>query len=168
MKTPKQDLNPLLGKLCLIDYKNGLQYEIYFKNAEFVDYRVHTGFAAGRWVNDRPVSITDIGSNMYIVNWVEPTGSIVALIVNIQDRWIHDWALVPQWVHLNPEKTRGHENEQIDTMMKYRDEGPIWPLTAAIDCFGEIIYVEEFGLNNNSVINCPPSELPKGYMLRRN
>lgn len=168
MKIPNQDLSQLLGKLCLITYENGWQYEVYFKNAQYVDYRIHSGIVAGRWVNDREVSIVAIGNSMYRINWVEPTGNIVTIVANLQDRWMHDYFLMPQWVCHNPEKTVCHENEFVGEMLKCRNEGPIWPLFPAINQFAEITYMEDMGLNNNSVISCPPSELPAEYSKRKN
>ncbi len=47
-------------------------------------------------------------------------------------------------------------------MEAYRAEGPAYP-TEVIDEFATITVVQDCGENNESVINCPPSELPANF-----
>ncbi|HJO92432.1 MAG TPA: phenolic acid decarboxylase [Victivallales bacterium] len=168
MKYPDQNLDGILGKHLILEYENGWVYEIYFKNSEYVDYRIHSGPVAGRWVNNREVSMVALGHEIYRINWVEPTGNVVTIVTSITERWFHDYFLMPQWVYQQPELTICHENKFIDEMLKYRDQGPTWPMETAIDSFGRIKFITDVGINRNDVIECSPSELPAGFGSQSN
>ncbi|VFS58673.1 Phenolic acid decarboxylase padC [Kluyvera cryocrescens] len=62
----------------------------------------------------------------------------------------------------NPEKTVCFQNEHIPLMNAYRDAGPAYP-TEVIDEFATITFVRDCGANNDNVINCAASELPKDF-----
>jgi phenolic acid decarboxylase len=165
---PRQDLSGLLGKHVIYTYENNWQYEVYFKNSENIDYRIHSGPVAGRWVNDRKVSMKALGNGIYRINWVEPTGNIVTMCIKPEERWLHSYFLMPMWVHNFPERTICHENEFVDEMLKYREEGPTWPMITAEDTFANITFLEEVGVDREDVIDCPPDKLPEGYAVRIN
>ena len=165
---PIQDVSGLLGKHVIYTYENNWQYEVYFKNAKNVDYRIHSGPVAGRWVNDRKVSMKSLGNLIFRVNWIEPTGNIVTMCINPQKRWLHSYFLMPMWVHKHPERTICHENEFVDDMLKYRDQGPTWPMVPAEDSFANITFLENVGVDREDIIDCSPDELPDGYEEREN
>lgn len=165
---PTQDLSALLGNHIIYTYANGWQYEVYFKNATNIDYRIHSGAVPGRWVNDRKVHMTALGNGLFRINWVEPTGNIVAMVTNLAERWLNSFFLMPQWVHQHPERTVCHENELVEEMLRYRDEGPTWPMVVAEDTFAEITFLENVGIDRTDIIRCPSFELPEGYAARRN
>ena len=52
-------------------------------------------------------------------------------------------------------------------MRHHREIGPTHPLMANFD-WAEITFMEDCGRDNDDVINCGPSELPEGYLDRRN
>ena len=60
-------------------YENGWEYEIYIKNENTIDYRIHSGMVAGRWVRDQKVDIVKLTEGVYKVSWTEPTGTDVSL-----------------------------------------------------------------------------------------
>ncbi len=43
-------LDDFLGTHFIYTYENGWEYEWYAKNDHTVDYRIHGGMVAGRWV----------------------------------------------------------------------------------------------------------------------
>jgi hypothetical protein len=45
---PPQDLSGIVGHRFVYTYANGWQYEMYVKNAQTIDYRIHTGMVGGR------------------------------------------------------------------------------------------------------------------------
>ena len=47
-----KDLEQFLGSHFIYTYANGWEYEFYVKNADTVDYRIHSGMVGGRWVRD--------------------------------------------------------------------------------------------------------------------
>ena len=85
MAYPRQDLSVILGKRITYTYENGWLYELYFKSETELHYRVHSGLVGGRWVTNREITMTGIGHGMVRVNWVEPVGNIVALVINPAD-----------------------------------------------------------------------------------
>jgi hypothetical protein len=48
--TQPSELAQFVGKHFIYTYDNGWQYELYVKNAETIDYRIHSGIVGGRWV----------------------------------------------------------------------------------------------------------------------
>lgn len=70
-------------------YDNGWNYEIYVKNAETLDYRIHSGIVGNRWVKDQQAYIVRVASEVYKISWTEPTGTDVSLIVNLGDKVFH-------------------------------------------------------------------------------
>ena len=169
--THKQDhdkkLAAFLGKHFIYTYDNGWQYEVYLKNADTIDYRIHSGMVGGRWVRDQKVYLVPLTDGIVQVSWDEPTGTAVSLVYMLQERRVHGAIFFPRWVANEPHKTVCYQNDVIDQMLEYRDAGPIFP-RLAIDEFATITYLEDCGINNESVINCPPAQLPAGYAARRN
>ena len=52
-----KELDDFLGTHFIYTYDNGWEYEWYAKNDHTVDYRIHGGMVAGRWVRTRkPIS----------------------------------------------------------------------------------------------------------------
>jgi len=158
----KQDLNRFVGKHLVYTYDNGWNYEIYVKNANTLDYRIHSGLVGNRWVKDQQAYIVRVGQDIYKIAWTEPTGTDVSLIVNLADKVFHGTIFFPRWVINNPEKTVCFQNEHIAEMLALRDAGPAYP-TEVIDEFATITFVRDCGENNESVIDCAASELPKDF-----
>ncbi|GBU11799.1 phenolic acid decarboxylase [Enterobacterales bacterium] len=158
----KNDLSGFVGKHLVYTYDNGWNYEIYVKNANTLDYRIHSGLVANRWVKDQQAYIVRIGKDIYKISWTEPTGTDVSLSVNLADKVFHGTIFFPRWVMNNPEKTVCFQNEHIAEMQALRDAGPAYP-TEVIDEFATITFVRDCGENNETVINCAASELPKDF-----
>ena len=168
MGFPLQDLSIILGKHIIYTYTNGWQYEIYFKNANMVHYRIHSGLVAGRWVTNREVHMTSLGNGLVRINWLEPVGNIVSMVTNLKERWLHSYFLMPQWIIDNPKATVCHEDDFVDEMLKLREQGPTWPMHIAENTFAEITFLEDVGPDRDDIINCPPDQLPEGYADRKN
>lgn len=168
MAFPEQDLSIILGKHIIYTYENGWQYEYYFKSETEGHYRIFSGHVAGRWVTNRKYHLTNIGHDLIRVNWVEPVGNIVSMVVNINERWLHSYFLMPQWIIDNPGPTICHEDEHDEEMLKLREKGPTWPMHIAENTFAQITYLEDVGAGRDDIITCPPDQLPKGYADRRN
>ncbi|WP_233980885.1 phenolic acid decarboxylase [Pectobacterium versatile] len=156
------DLSHFVGKHLVYTYDNGWNYELYVKNANTIDYRIHSGIVGNRWVKDQQVYIVQVAREVYKISWTEPTGTDVSLIVNIVDKLFHGTIFFPRWIINNPEKTVCFQNEHIAEMEAYRDAGPAYP-TEVIDEFATITFIRDCGENNNEVINCPASELPADF-----
>lgn len=165
----KEDLSGFTGKHLVYTYDNGWNYELYIKNENTVDYRIHSGMVGGRWVKNQHAYIVRVGKGIYKVSWTEPTGTDVSLIANLEDRLFHGTIFFPRWVMNNPEKTVCFQNEHIDSMEAYRAEGPAYP-TEIIDEYATITFAEDAGVNNEKTIDCPPDQLPANFPdnLRKN
>lgn len=158
----KNDLSNILGKHLVYTYDNGWNYEIYVKNATTIDYRIHSGIVGNRWVKSQKVYLVRLAENVYKISWTEPTGTDVSLSVNLADKIFHGTIFFPRWVINNPEKTVCFQNEHIPQMEAYREAGPTYP-TEVIDEFATITFIRDCGENDESIINCPASELPADF-----
>ena len=161
------NLKGLVGKHLIYTYDNGWQYEIYVKNNHTLDYRIHSGLVGGRWVTGQEAKIVELAKNIYKISWDEPTGTVVSLAINFQRRKLHGAVFFPKWIEENPKKTVCYQNQHLEKMIKYRDEGPTYP-KLIMDEFANITFVEDCGPDRNDVINCSPSELPPEYAKRTN
>ncbi|WP_223861630.1 phenolic acid decarboxylase [Geminicoccus harenae] len=161
------EIAPFIGKHYIYTYDTGWQYETYIKNERHLDYRVHSGIVAGRWVKDQEAHIVRLAEGVFRMSWVEPTGTGVSLAVNLIERRLHGAIFFPRWVADAPHKIVGFQNPQIDRMLGYRDAGPTYPIEL-VDPFATITFVEDRGRDDETVIACGPEELPPGYADRRN
>lgn len=165
--TKPEQLTAFIGKHFIYTYENGWQYELYVKNAETIDYRIHSGMVGGRWVRDQKAHIMRPSDDVYKISWDEPTGTCVSTAFNINDKIMHGIIFFPQWVAQDPKKTVCFQNDHVAEMIANRDAGPTYP-KLVIDEFANISFMEDCGANNETVIACHPKELPAGYADRRN
>jgi phenolic acid decarboxylase len=110
---------------------------------------------AGRWVKDQAVFIVKLGKNIFKVSWDEPTGTAVSLALNLDEMKTHGVIFFPKWVADEPSKTVCFQNDHLDRMRQYRDAGPTYP-RLVVDEFSTIISIEDVGVDNETVIACPP------------
>lgn len=162
MSFDKHDMSGLVGKHLVYTYDNGWNYEIYVKNNQTMDYRIHSGLVGNRWVKDQHVYLARLASDVYKISWTEPTGTDVSLSVNLADKVFHGTIFFPRWVMNNPEKTVCFQNEHLDEMAGYREAGPTYP-TEVIDEYATLTFIRDVGENDDSIINCPASELPANF-----
>lgn len=166
METPAE-LAELVGKHIIYTYDNGWQYEMYIKNSATIDYRIHSGMVAGRWVKDQEVDIVAIADDVHKISWTEPTGTSVSANIMLRQRRTHGSVFFPRWVHEHPERTVCFQNEHLEAMRRYREEGPTYPIFVLVE-FATITFVEDVGPDNETTISCAPADLPPGYADRRN
>ncbi|WP_236788044.1 phenolic acid decarboxylase [Amycolatopsis sp. GM8] len=157
----------LVGQHLLYEYGNGWRYELYVKNGTTIDYRIHTGMVGGRWVKDQAVILARLDEDWFTCSWSEPTGTSVSLTICPARRRLHGAIFFPRWVEQHPERTVVYQNERLDEMRALRDAGPAYPI-AVVDETARIFFVEDRGLDDESVIGCAPHDLAPGYATRRN
>ena len=66
-----KDLDDFLGTHFIYTYDNGWEYEWYAKNSHTVDYRIHGGMVAGRWVKDQEANIVKLFSKSHGLSRLE-------------------------------------------------------------------------------------------------
>lgn len=164
---PKQDLSGIVGYRFIYTYANGWQYEMYVKNATTIDYRIHSGHVGGRWVKDQKVDLVMLTKGVYKVSWDEPTGTAVCVTVVPSERVLHGIIFFPQWIKEHGDRTVLYQNDHIDLMHKYRDEGPAYPAYVVPE-FAFITLFEHVGEDNEEVVSCGPSDLPPDFAKRTN
>ncbi|BBG29143.1 phenolic acid decarboxylase [Zymobacter palmae] len=152
-----------VGQHILYTYENGWCYEMYIKQADRVDYRIHSGDVGGHWVKSQPAHIACIAEDIFKVTWEEPTGTAVCLVFNLRDGLTHGTAFFPRWIADAPQKTVCFQNQHLDEMRTLRDAGPIYPMFV-LDEYSQIKAMENRGAGNEAVIHCAPSELPADYI----
>ncbi|WP_420109354.1 phenolic acid decarboxylase [Mycolicibacter arupensis] len=157
----------LPGHRFLYTYANGWIYEMYVKNSTTIDYRIHTGHVGGRWVRDQHVDLVEIAPQVYKLSWTEPTGTCVVVNVMPADRRLHGTIFFPEWIRQDGAKTVLYQNEHLDQMQQYRDQGPTYPIYVVPE-FAEIQLYEYIGENDDTVISVAPSKLPATFLEKRN
>jgi phenolic acid decarboxylase len=89
--------------------------------------------------------------------------------VNIipDERVVHGAIFFPQWIRQHGERTVVFQNDHLEQMKAYRDQGPTYPIHIVSE-FGRIIRIENVGEDNEDAISCAPSALPAGWVERTN
>ncbi|KFI94320.1 phenolic acid decarboxylase [Bifidobacterium stellenboschense] len=144
-------LDDFLGTHFIYTYDNGWEYEWYAKNDHTVDYRIHGGMVAGRWVNDQEATIVRLASGVFKIAWTEPTGTDVALDFMPNEGRLHGVIFFPRWVHEHPEITVCHQNEHIGLMEESRARYATYPKLVVPE-FATITYMGDAGVDNDDVI----------------
>lgn len=162
---PPQDLSGLVGHRFIYTYANGWKYEMYVKNAETIDYRIHTGHVGGRWVKDQEVDLVALTAGVYKVSWTEPTGTSVVVNVVPAESVLHGVIFFPDWIRTHGERTVLFQNDHLHEMRAYRDAGPTYPIYVVPE-FAKITLFEHVGENDEEVISVAPGDLPSGRVDR--
>ena len=121
-------LSGIVGKRLIYTYEDGRRHELYAKNAHTIDYRMHSGIIANRWVRDQKVHTVRVAEGVFKVSWVDPTGTCTSLAFNLNDRRAYGTAYFPRWMMEHPEKSVCYQNDHIAEMEALRDRGPTYPI----------------------------------------
>lgn len=151
-------LKDFIGSHMIYTYDNGWEYEIYIKNENTIDYRIHGGMVAGRWVKEQEVDIVMLTEGIYKVAWTEPTGTDVALDFMPNEEKMHGMIFFPKWVHEHPEITVCFQNDFIDVMHESREKYETYPKYLVPE-FATISYIANAGTDNEDVIAQAPYEV---------
>ncbi|OBF98734.1 phenolic acid decarboxylase padC [Mycobacterium sp. 852014-52450_SCH5900713] len=162
---PPQDLSGIVGCRFIYTYANGWRYEMYVKNDRTIDYRIHSGHVGGRWVKGQEVDLVALDDDSYKISWTEPTGTSVAVNVMPGRRRIHGVIFFPQWIRQHGDRTVCFQNDHLEEMRAYRDEGPTYPIYTVPE-FAYITLFERVGADDESVIDVAPDQLPEGWADR--
>jgi len=158
----KNDLSGFIGKQLVYTYHNDWKFELYVKNGQTIDYRMHVGQMGNHLVKNQYVVIVRVGESIYKMSWAEPNGINVSLSVNIVDKILHGTGFFPRWVIDHPEKTICIHDDHVCQLESYRDAGPIYPIEM-VNEFSTITFMRDCGPNDESIIACAASELPADY-----
>lgn len=155
MELKFKDLDDFLGTHFIYTYDNGWEYEWYAKNDHTVDYRIHGGMVAGRWVKNQECYIVKLADGVFKATWTEPTGTDVALDFMPNEKKMNGVIFFPKWVQEHPEITVCFQNEHIDLMHESREKYENYPKLVVPE-FANITYMGKAGLNNEDVISEAP------------
>lgn len=144
-----------LGSHFIYTYENGWEYELYVKNEDTIDYRIHSGMVGGRWVRDQKVDIVKLSEGVYKVSWTEPTGTDVSLAFMPAEKKIHGIIFFPKWVHEHPEITVCFQNDFIELMEASRLKYDTYPKHVVTE-FADLTFIKNEGVNNERVISEAP------------
>lgn len=150
-----KELADFLGTHFIYTYDNGWEYEWYAKNDHTVDYRIHGGMVAGRWVRDQAADIVKLTDGVFKITWTEPTGTDVALDFMPNEGQLHGTIFFPKWVEEHPEITVTYQNEHLDLMEAAREKYATYPKLVVPE-FAKISYIGAAGQNNEDVISEAP------------
>lgn len=152
-----KDLIEFIGSHFIYTYDNGWQYELYVKNENTIDYRIHTGLVGGRWVRNQKVDLVKLTDGIFKISWTEPTGTDVSLNFMPNINKLHGVVFFPKWVHERPEITVCYQNDFISVMEESRDKYETYPKYVVSE-FATITFKRNEGINNEKVISEPPYE----------
>ena len=152
-----KDLDEFLGGHFIYAYANGWNYEMYVKNEDTIDYRIHTGMVGGRWVRNQKVHIVKLVDGVFKIAWTEPTGTDVSLDFIPNENKLHGIIFFPKWVHEHPEITVCYQNDFIGVMEESRLKYETYPKYVVPE-FGKIFFKKNEGQNNEKVISEDPYE----------
>jgi phenolic acid decarboxylase len=82
-------------------------------------------------------------------------------------RRLHGVIFFPHWVEEHGERTICFQNDHLEQMRTYRDEGPTYPIYVVSE-FAKITLMEYVGAEDDSVISVGPGDLPTGWADRTN
>ena len=133
-----KDLDEFLGGHFIYTYANGWKYEMYVKNEDTIDYRIHTGMVGGRWVRNQKVHIVKLVDGVFKIAWTEPTGTDVSLDFIPNENKLHGIIFFPKWVHEHPEITVCYQNDFIGVMEESRLKYETYPKYVVSE-FGRIL-----------------------------
>lgn len=119
----------------------------------------------GRWVKDQQVDLVQLDDDNFKVSWNEPTGTSVAVNVMPDKRRLHGVIFFPHWVEEHGERTVCFQNDHLEDMRRYRDQGPTYPIYVVPE-FAKITLFEYVGADDDSVISVAPGDLPAGWSDR--
>lgn len=150
-------MNKFIGSHFIYTYANGWKYELYVKNENTIDYRIHSGMVGGRWVKDQKVDLVKLTEGIYKISWTEPTGTDVCLDFMPNENKLHGVIFFPKWVHEHPEITVCFQNDFIPLMEQSRLKYDTYPKYVVPE-FGSIFYQRNEGANKEKVISQAPYE----------
>lgn len=81
-------------------------------------------------MTNQKMNAVQFAPGIYKADWHESTGICVSLLFGLKRQLIHGAIFFPQWIAAegqNPEKTICYQNDFIEYMKKFRDEGPAYP-----------------------------------------
>ncbi|WP_269150090.1 phenolic acid decarboxylase [Helicobacter suis] len=96
IKMDCKTLEDFLGMHFIYTYDNGWEYELYVKNSHTIDYRIHGGMVAGRWVKNQEVDLVQLIEGVFKITWTEPTGTDVALDFMPCEKRVHGMIFFPK------------------------------------------------------------------------
>jgi len=148
-------MKDFIGTQMIYTYANGWEYEIYIKNKNTVDYRIHSGMVGGRWVKDQKMHLVELTKGIYKISWTEPTGTDVSLNFMLKDNKMHGVIFFPKWVHDYSDITVCYQNDHIQLMEESREKYETYPKDV-VDEFATITYEKNVGVNNENIISEAP------------
>ncbi len=144
-----------VGSHFIYVYENGWEFELYVKNENTVDYRIHSGMVGGRWVKDQKMDMAKLKEGIYRLSWTEPTGTDASSVFMLEDNKIHGVIFYPKWVYEHPEITVCFQNDFIPLMEESREKYETYP-KHIVSAFATIVYSKNEGTNNEKVISQAP------------
>nr|WP_317695925.1 phenolic acid decarboxylase [Aeromicrobium sp. REDSEA-S32_B7] len=116
---------------------------------------------------DQEVDLVGLGRGVFKVSWNEPTGTSVVVNIVPEDRVLHGTIFFPHWIELDGSRTVLFQNDHLDDMRRFRDEGPTYPVYVVPE-FAHITLFEHVGTDDETVIDTAPGDLPPGFADRSN
>jgi phenolic acid decarboxylase len=116
---------------------------------------------------NQTVDLVQLDDDVFKISWNEPTRTSVVVNVLPAKRRLHGTIFFPQWIEQGGSKTVLYQNDHLDQMRAFRDAGPTYPIYVVPE-FAKITLFEHVGIDNETVIDTAPADLPAGFADRTN
>lgn len=157
------DIDGIIGKNFVFTYDNDWKYESYIKNKNTMDYRIHDGKVANRWVKNQAIYIVQIAPNIYKTAWTEPTGTNVTQIIDFNENTLHGTVYFPKWVMDDPQKTVCFQNDYLEQMKTYKLSEKTYP-KFIMNEFAKITHIRQCKQNDDAVIDRAAKDLEEDFL----
>ena len=104
--------NEVKNKHFVYTYSNGWDYEFYVPNDERIVYKISGGPMAGR-LNYQTAYYQRIRKNLWQMNWLEETGTIVSLVLDIDMKTVTTFIAFSKGHWENADAAHGFKNENL-------------------------------------------------------
>ncbi|KAE8215143.1 hypothetical protein CF327_g1566 [Tilletia walkeri] len=100
-------LDAIINKHVVYVYDNDWKYEAWYKSANRIVYKIHSGPMGGR-SNYQECSMRAIREDIFMISWIEETGTVVTTVVDLTQKRIHSYINFSKNHWQQPNIAHGH------------------------------------------------------------
>ncbi|KAK0565618.1 hypothetical protein OC844_001129 [Tilletia horrida] len=104
-------LDGIINKHVVYVYDNEWKYEAWYKSADRIVYKIHSGPMGGR-DNFQECSMRQIREDIYMISWIEETGTVVTTVVDFGESRVHSYINFSHGHWAQPEIAHGHYRKE--------------------------------------------------------
>lgn len=122
-----------MGKCARYTYSNGWRYEARYASPRRIEYVVHDGPFAGRSAYQTCCRMAEVAPRVFLVSWVEETGTVVSTVVNLERMRVTGAIAFPRYLADDPGVQRGRKDDRAGAVREAAAAGPDAPREFVFD-----------------------------------